>query len=189
MKPKDPWTVKGRDAERLVRNMKRNEQKPEVRKGGKQQKTVSPDEVASPVGATAPEIKAAVEKVYLKWFSSGKSVAELGIEKGIKLGIQQGIKLGQSEIQKLKDEVQFKDNRVSELMVERDFGKWKAMERQKGRDEVLELIDEEIEYLDNHVSKANEGIKVNVVAIKNWIFEAKRLSQAIKSKFAKGGKA
>jgi hypothetical protein len=54
------------------------------------------------------------------------------------------------------------------------------------KQKVLKIIDEEIDYLENHVLKANEGIKINVERVQSWIFEAKKIKQMTYSHTLKG---
>ena len=46
--------------------------------------------------------------------------------------------------------------------------------------EFVKYLDEEIEYLENHVKTANKGIKINVERVESWIFEAKKVRQELK---------
>jgi hypothetical protein len=45
--------------------------------------------------------------------------------------------------------------------------------------DLQEYFDEEIDYLENHVKTANEGIAVNVKMIESWVFEVKRIKKEI----------
>ncbi len=51
--------------------------------------------------------------------------------------------------------------------------------REDMKKDILKDIDEEIEYLEIHVAKANQGIKVNEERIQSWIFQAKRIRREI----------
>ena len=66
---------------------------------------------------------------------------------------------------------------IQSLRPEHWMKKWVAF------DDLIQYLDEEIEYLENHVAKANEGIKLdgcNEERIKAWIHEAKNIRREIK---------
>ena len=48
--------------------------------------------------------------------------------------------------------------------------------------DVFEELDDEIEYLENHVLNANKGIEINIDRIKSWIFEAKKIKDILKQR-------
>ena len=62
-------------------------------------------------------------KLSPKWKKEDKSLLDLII----KIAIQKAL----TQIEDLKKEIQFKEDRISDLMVERDLGKWKEQEKAK----------------------------------------------------------
>lgn len=47
---------------------------------------------------------------------------------------------------------------------------------------IIKELDEEIEYLENHIEKANKGIKINVERIESWIFQTRRIKGIMSKK-------
>ena len=53
---------------------------------------------------------------------------------------------------------------------------------------INKILDEEIDYLENHVMNKNEGITLNVERIKSWIYQTKHIKlllNRIKGRFNK----
>jgi hypothetical protein len=101
LKPKKP-EISDKELDKIIKD-----NLPEVRKGGKQQKTVSSDKVTSPVGATAPEISEALHKklrnlcipmpTHSTLMTRLHNFTDKVLQEGIKLGEQRGIKKGRDE--------------------------------------------------------------------------------------------
>ncbi len=59
------------------------------------------------------------------------------------------------------------------------FYKDQIQEHCLDKQKVKDYLDEEINYLENHVKTANEGIKINVERVESWIFEAKKIKKEL----------